>query len=99
MDKRVFVEEMASRAELRCSSAENQGELFKITNLVYGKFHNINAPIMNKDGKLLATKQEQEERWAEHFQEVLNQPNPTAPAVVQPRDLQLDISTDPPNTA
>ena len=95
-DKRDFVEEMASRAE-EAAQRGDQGELYKITKLVCGKFHNnSNAPITGKDGKLLATKQEQEKRWAEHFKEVLNQPDPTAPAEVHTRDLELDISTDPP---
>ena len=95
-DKRDFVEEMASKAE-DAAQRGHQSELFEITKSVCGKFHNnSNAPIMDKHGKLLVTKQEQEERWAEHFQEVLNQPDPTIPADVHLQFLGLDVSTDPP---
>ena len=96
-DKRDFVEEMASKAEYAAQRG-HQGELFKITKSVCGKFHNnSNAPIMDKHGKLLATKQEQEERSAEHFQEVLNQPDPTISADVHLQIFPaLDVSTDPP---
>jgi hypothetical protein len=35
------------------------------------------VPIKSKDGDILLTKEEQEQRWIEHFQEVLNQPPPS----------------------
>ena len=37
---------------------------------------NTNVPIMAKDGRLLLTEREQNLRWKEHFEEVLNQPEP-----------------------
>ena len=37
---------------------------------------NTNVPIMAKNGRLLLTEREQNLRWKEHFEEVLNQPEP-----------------------
>jgi len=37
---------------------------------------NTNVPITAKDGRLLLTEREQNLRWKEHFEEVLNQPEP-----------------------
>ena len=52
------------------------------------KYSELNK-VMDKDGKLLTTEKEQERRWTEHFNEVLNRPDPQHPADFQPakRDL------------
>ena len=68
----------------------------KITKTVCGKFHNdSNAPVVDKQGRLITSKEEQDKRWAEHFQEVLNQPEPAA-ANVESRGLQVNISLETP---
>ncbi|CAF1405574.1 unnamed protein product [Adineta ricciae] len=42
-----------------------------------GSRSNCNVPIKGKNGKILLTKEEQDARWIQHFQESINQPNPT----------------------
>jgi len=44
---------------------------------ITGKSSNSDVPIKDKNGKLLLTENEQNERWVEHFKSVLNQPIPT----------------------
>ena len=62
-----------------------------------GKFHNdSNALVADKQGRLITSKAEQDKRWAEHFQEVLNQPEPALAAKVESRGLKVNISLETP---
>ena len=71
-DKWAHMEHVASQAEETANRRE-QGQMYKITKLISGNYCAANdKPIVDKQGRLLTTKAEQEERWAEHFSEVLN---------------------------
>ena len=52
--------------------------------------------IENKQGKLLTTEKEQEGRWTEHFQEMLNRPPPDETADIPEAEEDLDIDIDAP---
>ena len=95
-DRRAFVEELANESE----SAEARGEqsqLYKISRQICGKFyHNVNAPIRDKQGKLLTDETEQNARWAEHFKEILNREPPTEEAIISDNQTELDINIEPP---
>ena len=70
------ISDIASQAEDAASRRE-QGRIYKITKLVYGRYRGVSdTPIMNKKGRLLMTEAEQDARWMEHFSEVLNRPPP-----------------------
>ena len=97
-DKRAYMEDLASQAEEAANRGE-QGQVYKITKLVSGKYHGAtNTLIVDKQGlpKLLTMEAEQEARWAEHFSKVLNRPTPTIEAEVQDPDTDLDVNTAPP---
>ena len=51
--------------------------LYRIVRDLTGARSNANAPIRDKNGKILNNKEGQDARWVQHFQETLNQPNPT----------------------
>ena len=71
-DKWAYMEDLAGQAEEAANSGE-QRQVLKVTKLISGKYCGANdMPIVDKQGRLLSTKTEQEERWAEHFSEVLN---------------------------
>ena len=98
-DRRAFVDDLASQAEEAAGRGE-QGKVYKITKIVAGKYRGTsNAPITDKQGRLLTTEAEQEARWTEHFREVLNRPPPTAEADIQDAEVDLDIDTAPPEKA
>jgi len=64
---------------------------------VCGKFHNdSNAPVADKQGRLITSKEEQDKRWAEHFQEVLHQTEPALAANVESRGPQVNIPLETP---
>ena len=52
-------------------------------------------PVMDKAGKLLTNEKEQERKWTEHFNEVLNRLDPQHPADIQPAERDLEIETSP----
>jgi len=96
-DKREAMEQLAAEAEEAAAKGE-QGKVYKITQHVCGKFKgNTGGPVKDKQGKLLTTESEQEARWAEHFQEILNRPSPDETADIPEASEDLDIDTDPPH--
>ena len=51
--------------------------------------------VEDQDGKLLTTEEEIRQRWQEHFDNVLNRPEPVAPAVVDDRQPnEIDVSDE-----
>ena len=96
LDKREALEKLAAEAEEAAARGE-QGRLYKIIKQASGRFkRNTGGPIKDKQGKLLTTEKEQEKRWAEHFQEVLNRPSPEEVADIPEAAEDLEINTDQP---
>ena len=88
------VENLAQEAE----EASKRGELsvvYKISRQLCGKNKNNDMPVVNKDGLLLTTEKDQLERWAEHFNNILNctEGNNVTPDI-QPFGEPLDISEE-----
>ncbi|XP_035772278.1 uncharacterized protein LOC118456011 [Neolamprologus brichardi] len=54
---------------------------------------NANVPVKDKNGKLLLAQEEQNKRWAEHFQETLNQPEPTTNSKAEASQDELGVNT------
>ena len=55
-------------------------------------------PVKDKQDKVILIEREQAARWKQHFQKVLNQPDPAESADPPPSEVNLDIETKPPNT-
>ncbi|KAJ8361543.1 hypothetical protein SKAU_G00180680 [Synaphobranchus kaupii] len=53
--------------------------------------------IPNSVGNICTSEREQAARWVQHFQEVLNLPEPEQPANIIPTDDTLEINTSPPD--
>jgi len=68
-DKRRFVENLAT--EEAAAQKQEQGTVYRIAKEICGGQRRGKAPACSKQGALLTTEKEQEERWAVHFQEVL----------------------------
>ena len=57
-------------------NCHNDKELFASINMVYGPQHSTSPPLLSADGKTLITdRKEILDRWAEHFDSVLNRPS------------------------
>lgn len=53
-------------------------------------------PVKDKQGNLITSEKEQDERWREHFAEVLNHPEPNEQAHILETDTDLEIDTEKP---
>ena len=74
-DKRDWLEERGKEAEV----AASKNDLKTLYHIVreLGNSRNVsNVPIKDRNGNVLMREEEQEARWIEHFQSVLNQPSP-----------------------
>ncbi|KAI8500370.1 hypothetical protein Bbelb_219360 [Branchiostoma belcheri] len=97
-DKRKWISDIATEAE-EAASKQDMKTLYRITQTLSGRRRQINKPVQDKDGKLLVAKEEQMERWKEHFKDILNRPPPLDPPEIEPHEEELQIRTGPPSKA
>ncbi|KAL1267682.1 hypothetical protein QQF64_033045 [Cirrhinus molitorella] len=97
-DKRVFAENLAREAE-KAAAFGNLGAVYKISRQLCGNHTIQNTLIRDKKGNICSSEHEQAARWVQHFQEVLNHPEPDQPANITTSDNILDINTNPPDPA
>ena len=74
-DSQTFVEGMAEEAE-RAAAEQRMGDFYQIARKLCGKRRNTNMSVRDKHGKLIRSEQQLQKRWNEHFEEVLNRPEP-----------------------
>ena len=69
-------------------------QLYDTTNKLAGKFKKSERPIRYKNGTVLTGVDEHLNRWAEHFEELLNIPRPQNQPDIQPveEDLLIDCN-------
>ena len=48
--------------------------------------------VKDKDGKVLTKEQDQPDRWAEHFRETLNRPDPDVEAAIEDMGFQIELT-------
>ena len=88
---------MATQAE-EAAHKGDQATLYNITKEVCGQFRkNLDAPIKDKDGKLLISEETQDAQWAEYFSEILNRPPPETEPDIPVAVEDLEIETSPPS--
>ena len=94
-DKKNYVEKLADEAE---EAAANQDlkTLYKITKNLKGGFTNNDMPVKDRDGNILASENEKLKRWKEHFEMILNRPEPTIPTDIPEAESDIEIDLDPP---
>ena len=74
-DKKRWTESKCEEAE-KAATRNDSRSLYKIVRDLTGSRPNCAIPIKDKSGKILLSEQDQNDRWVEHFSEVLNQPTP-----------------------
>ena len=95
-DKRRNIEDLATKAE-EAAEMRNTRELYRLTRQMGGKMNSYDAPVKDKRGKVLTTEESQLKRWAEHFKEVLNRPEPAERPIIPDADSDRGIKTDQPS--
>ncbi|KAK1785456.1 hypothetical protein P4O66_018823 [Electrophorus voltai] len=93
-DKKAWLECKGAEAHEAASKNDNK-TLYRIVRELTGSWSNSSAPIKNKDGVFLRTREEQDACWVEHFKETLNQPplanNYDFGATPPPPDLVVNL--------
>ena len=74
-DKNAWLEEKIKEAD-NAAKKNDTKTLYRIIKDITGTQSNSSVPIQDKNGKILGTEEEQNERWVEHFKDVLNQTDP-----------------------
>ncbi|KAL5007014.1 hypothetical protein ScPMuIL_015820 [Solemya velum] len=73
------------------------GDVYQLTKKLCGEKNSTNIPVRNKQGTLLTAEKDQEIRWTEHFEEVLNRSDPTNIPEITEAEEDLDINLDTPS--
>ena len=89
-DKEAFPAEIAEKAD----RAATVGQM---TKTLVGKRSKADIPVKSRDGKTISDQEEQVQRWAEYFQELLNRPQPDHPPEILPARRDLPIMCDQPS--
>ena len=95
-DKRIYTEELAIKAE-NAARQNRMKDVYDVTRKLTGKFNKSSSHIRDNHGNLLKTDEDTLNRWAEHYNDILNVPSPQTEADIPPSEDTLDILTEPPS--
>ena len=90
-DKREYTNSLAAEAQ----SAAERGDtrtVYKIINTLTGGFTSKTTVVKDKYRKVLTKEQDQLDRWAEHFRETLNRPDPDVEAAIEDMGFQIEMT-------
>jgi hypothetical protein len=92
------MDNLAENAE-EAAGQMQQANLYTITGHIFGELNSSsNVTIKDTDGIILTSEKHQEKRSTEHFKEILNRPPPEKEQTIEDPEIELDISTDPPES-
>ena len=91
-DKRRYTEGLAEEAE--AAAAQNDMKtVYEVTKKLKGNFgQNCDRPVKAEDGTTLTTEKEKLDRWKQHFQKILNRPEPPVPPDIPEAADDLDVN-------
>ena len=94
MDKRNYINGLAKEAEQAADSG-NMRQLYDTTRKLAGKYSKPERPVKDKQGRNITGTEKKLNRWAEHFEELLNRPATLDPPPdIQPAIVNLPINCD-----
>ena len=90
-DRDLWFNEKAAMAE-EAARKNDTKTVFQIANMLAGKRKGASElPVKGKNGEALKTEKEQDDRWIEHFKEVLNQPAPETELKIEEESMMPQI--------
>ncbi|VDO93098.1 unnamed protein product [Schistosoma mattheei] len=96
-DERKYVEDLAM-TQKRITREGNMRQLYDTTKKLAGNYRKPERSLKNKEGKVTTNFEEQRNRQVEHFEELLNRPNPLYPPNTEAEPTDLPIDVGPPTT-
>ncbi|VDP53672.1 unnamed protein product [Schistosoma margrebowiei] len=94
-DKRKYVEDLTKTAE-KAAIEGNMRQLYDITKKLSGNRRKPERSVKSKEDEVITNIEEQQNRWAEHFKELLNRPAPLNPPNIKAAPTDLPINVGPP---
>ena len=92
-DKREYINGLIREAEEAAGRGE-QGTVYRITKRISAKFKGGSSVLRDKDGNILIKERDIQERWKEHFEEVLNREPPTRQARIEKGRVNEEIGIE-----
>ena len=74
-DKKAYVDSLADEAE-QAAGRQDFRSLYSITRTLNGKYSHSNVLVRDSEGNIITKESEQTPRWKEHFESILNRPDP-----------------------
>ena len=95
-DKQLWTEGLAQEAEDSMKKG-NMKAVYSTTKKICNQHTRKMDTVKDKNGRLLSSESEVQQRWSEHFSEVLNRPEPVDPAAVLEENFmeELVITEEP----
>ncbi|VDO55038.1 unnamed protein product [Schistosoma margrebowiei] len=94
-DKRKYVKDLATTAQ-KAAREGNMRQLYDTTKKLSGNRRNSEQPVINKEGEVITNIEEQQNRWVEHFKELLNRPAPLNSSINEAATTNLPIDAGSP---
>ena len=94
-DKRDYIDSLAQEAE-EAAYHGNMKDLYITTKKLAGKYSRPERPVKDKLGQTITDSEQLLEKWAEHFEELLNRPAPENPPDIVEAEIDIEIDYDPP---
>ncbi|VDO53377.1 unnamed protein product [Schistosoma margrebowiei] len=94
-DKCKYVEDLARTAK-KAAREGSMRQLYDITKKLSGNRRKPERPVKSKEGEVITNIEEQQNRWVEHFKELLNPPAPLNPPNIKAAPTDLSINVGPP---
>ena len=89
-DKRDYIDSLAQEAEEAAYHA-NMKDLYITTKKLAGKYSRPERPVKDKLGQTITDSEQKLERWAEHFEQLLNRPAPKNPPDIVEAEIDIEI--------
>ena len=94
-DKRDYIDALATKAESAAARNDSK-EVYNITKKLINKKASSTPLIKDKEGNTLSSFEEQQARWVEHFNNVLNRPPPVGNINIPDIDEDLAVNVAAP---
>ena len=95
IEKRKFVERLTEEAQ-EAAGRQDLKTLKRINKMLNNGFKSNDVPVKDRGGNVLSKEAEKLARWKEHFERILNRPEPEQVVEIAPAAEDLDICIDPP---
>lgn len=89
-DRRNYIEILAVEAEAAAHHCNTQ-DMYSTIKKLSGKFIKPERPVKDRYGRMIPDEEGQNNRWVEHFEELLNKPSPPSPPDILPAASALPI--------